>query len=57
MTPIQNAITVSITFLIMWWLFMSGGTTFSGDPIPPPLLIDFVQWLRKLKRDKRTEDA
>ncbi len=56
MTPIQNASITSIIFLIIWWLFMSGGTTFSGDPIPPPLLIEFVQWLRNLKREEKNED-
>jgi len=56
MTPIQNAIITSIIFLIIWWL-LSGGTTFSGDPLPPPLLIEFIQWLRNLKRDGKTDEV
>ena len=55
MTPIQNAIITSVSFIVLYWFVMSGGTTFSGDWLPPPLLMKLIWGLQDLKRDGKTD--
>lgn len=47
-----NAITSSFLFLILFWLLYAGSTTFSGEWIPPPIIIKIIRLIIGCSKDK-----
>ncbi|MBA7490896.1 hypothetical protein ES702_01439 [subsurface metagenome] len=51
-----ETISSMLFFLILFWLVFAGTTTFSGEWIPPPIIIKFICWLCGINKDKEKEN-